>query len=59
MDVKESGHDFYRKGQKLTPRLALIALKFLSSLSDNILCNQLQQIILGSNGKLDYKYFVL
>ena len=43
----------------MTPRLALIALQFLSSFSDNILCYQLQQIILGSDGKLDYKYFVL
>ena len=38
----------------MTPRLALIALQFLSSFSDNILCYQLQQIILGSNGKLYY-----
>ena len=40
----------------MTLECTLIAHKFLGSFSDNILCYQVPQIILGSNGKLDFLY---
>ena len=40
----------------MTLECTLVALKFLGSFSDNILCYQVPQIILGSNGKLDFLY---